>query len=160
MEITKKSQFVVLPHDTDPVQEKYAAWQTLRDNGMTLKQIGKLFGVSDATVCNHTECHCDWRINAGSFAHKAKLERQEYYIPLMLELRKMGYSNTDIAVKTGFSDWTVRQYVGNQPDEITLASLRAAGAKRRFRNLAKKNQPARDNGEPIPAVAKALGKSA
>ena len=74
----------------------------------------------------------------------------------MLELRKLGYSNVDIGKKTGFSWMTVVRYIGNQPDETTLASIRVAGVKRRLRNLAVKNQLARDNGKPIPAVAEII----
>ena len=161
MEIIKKNNYVspviVLPNDTDPKEQKYKAWQTLRDNGMTCKQIGEMFGVSGQTIAIHTKTNVQLR---GKFSVKANRERYElrraYYIPLMLELRKLGYSNMDIAKKTGFGFHTVRRYIGNQPDETTLASIRAAGAKRHFRFVARKNQPERDAGNPIPAVAKIL----
>lgn len=161
MEIMKKSQFtspvVVLPHDTDPAQMKYDAWQKLRDSGMTVNQIAKLFNVSGKTIYNHTECRYDWRAtNCGAYAREAKEARKAYYVPLMLELRKLGYSNAEIGKKTGFHYITVLRYIGEQPDEIVLASHRAAGAKIRFRNLAVKNQPCRDANEPIPAVAEVL----
>lgn len=153
--LVKKSQFVVLPAETDPKEQKYAAWQTLRDNGMTLAQVAEIFGVSISTVFSHTETRCDMRAtNSGH--HMEKVQRMKYYVPLMLELRKLGYNNADISAKTGFCRKTVFRYIGKQPDETTLASYRAAGAKRRFRNIARKNQLARDEGKPIPAVAKAL----
>ena len=158
MEIIKKKNYItpviVLPNDTDPKEQKYEAWQTLRDNGMTCKQIGEMFDVSDCTVWNHTKTNVSLRgKHSGKYSHERAELRHEYYVPLMLKLRKLGYSNTEIAKKTGFCDETVRRYVGTQPDETTLASHRAAGAKRRFRNLAVKNQPERDAGKPIPAVA-------
>lgn len=153
--LVKKSQFVVLPAETDPKEQKYAAWQTLRDNGMTLAQVAEIFGVSINTVFSHTETRCDMRAtNSGH--HMEKVQRMKYYVPLMLELRKLGYSNADISAKTGFCRQTVFRYIGAQPDETTLASYRAAGAKRRFRNIAVKNQLARNEGKPIPAVAKVL----
>lgn len=159
--IVKKNQFVspviVLPNDTDPKERKYAAWQTLRDNGMSCKQIAEMFGVSYITIARHTKTIVELRGKyTGKYAHERAELRRAYYIPLMMELRKLGYNNVEIAKKTGFCHDTVMSYIGVQPDEISLASVRAAGAKRRFRNLAAKNQPARDNGEPIPAVAKAL----
>ena len=161
MEIIKKNNYVspviVLPNDTDPNEQKYAAWQTLRDNGMTCKQIGEMFGVDLTTVAYHTKTNVELR---GKFSAKANRERfalrRAYYIPIMLELRKLGYSNTDIGMKTGFCTSTVLNYIGKQPDETTLASHRSAGAKRHFRNVARKNQPERDAGKPIPAVAKIL----
>ena len=161
MEIIKKNNYVspviVLPNDTDPNEQKYAAWQTLRDNGMSCKQIGEMFGVCYRTVCNHTKTNMELRgKHSGKYSHERYELRREYYIPLMTELRKLGYSNVEIGKKTGFCVETIRKYIGRQPDETTLACHRVAGAKRRFRNLAVKNQPARDNGEPIPAVAKAL----
>lgn len=152
--IIKKSNFVILPNDTDSNQQKYDAWQKLRDSGMTISQVAELFSVSEKTIRNHTETRYDWRVNSGQ--RNAKLTRMEYYVPLMLELRKRGYSNVDIGKKTGFCSKTVREYIGKQPDETTLASHRAAGAKRRFRNIAVKNQPERDAGKPIPAVAAVL----
>ena len=152
--IIKKSNFVILPSDTDSNQQKYDAWQKLRDSGMTISQVAELFSVSEKTIRSHTETRYDWRVNSGQ--RNAKLTRMEYYVPLMLELRKRGYSNVDIGKKTGFCSKTVRSYVGTQPDETTLASHRAAGAKRRFRNIAVKNQPERDAGKPIPAVAAVL----
>lgn len=152
--IIKKSQFVVIPADTDPNEKKYEAWQTLRDSGMSCKDIGKMFGVGMTTVYNHTSMNFDQR----KFARNAEAsrERKAYYIPIMLELRKLGYSNVEIAKKTGFRYDTVLKYIGCQPDETTLASYRVAGAKRHFRNVARKNQPERDVGNPIPAVAKIL----
>lgn len=161
MEIIKKNNYVspvvVLPNDTDPKERKYAAWQTLRDSGMTLAQVGQIFGVSGEMIRKHTETRYDWRAtNCGNSQRLAKAQRMEYYVPLMLELRGLGYSNADIGVKTGFCVETIWKYIGKQPDEITLASYRAAGAKRRFRNIAVKNQLARDKNKPIPAVAKFL----
>lgn len=161
MEIIKKNNYVspviVLPNDTDPKEQKYKAWQTLRDNGMTCKQIGEMFGVSDVTILNHTKTIVELRgKHAGKYSNERAELRRAYYIPLMLELRKLGYSNTDIGVKTGFCTSTVLHYIGKQPDETTLASMRSAGAKRHFRNVARKNQPERDAGKPIPAVAKIL----
>ncbi|MBR2680778.1 MAG: hypothetical protein IKE23_08505 [Exiguobacterium sp.] len=153
--IIKKNQFVVIPADTDLNEKKYEAWQTLRDSGMSCKDIAKMFDVCYTNVYAHTKMNIDQR----KFARGVLLayeERKAYYVPLMLELRDLGYSNVDIAKKTGFAYKTVCEYIGEQPDEITLASMRAAGAKRRFRNLAKKNQPCRDNNEPIPAVAEIL----
>lgn len=159
--IIKKSQFVspviVLPDDTDPKERKCAAWQTLRDNGMTCKQIGEMFGVSASMIYKNTETTISFRgKHSGKYAHERAEMRRAYYIPLMLELRKLGYSNVDIGAKTGFHANTIRKYIGRQPDEVTLTCHRVAGAKRRLRNLAVKNQLARDNNEPIPAVAKAL----
>ena len=154
MQIVKKNHFVILPSDNDSTQQKYDAWQSLRDSGMTIKQVAELFGVSDKTIRNHTETRYDWRVNSGQ--RNAKLARMEYYVPLMLELRKRGYSNEDVAKKTGFCSKTIRVYIGKQPDETSLASYRAAGAKRRLRNIAVKNQPERDAGKPIPAVAAVL----
>ena len=153
--IIKKSQFIVLPHDTDPNEQKYDAWQKLRDSGMTIKQVAELFGVSTATIRRYTETRYDWRATC-KYSHTLKEERKAYYVPLMLELRKLGYGNVDVAKKTGFCVDTVRDYIGTQPDELTLAAHRAAGAKRRFRNIARKNQPERDAGRPIPTVAKVL----
>lgn len=147
--IIKKSQFIVLPSDNTPDQMRYAAWQKLRDAGMTAKQVAELFGVNIATVTKYT-------ISTVDFRHLRAEARREYYIPLMEKLRKRGYSNADIGKITGFCEKSVRSYIGVQPDETTLASHRAAGAKRHFRNVAGKNQPARDNNEPIPAVAEAL----
>lgn len=152
--IIKKNQFVVIPANTDPNEKKYEAWQTLRDSGMAPVDIAKLFNVSKTNVYNHTTVRYDLR-KFGRH-HEAFEARKEYYLPIMWHLRKLGYSNMDIASKTGFAIATVVRYIGEQPDEITLASMRAAGAKRRFRNLAKKNQPCRDNNEPIPAVAEIL----
>ena len=163
--IIKKSQFVstpviVLPNDTDPEEQKYKAWQTLRDSGMTAADVGKLFGVGISTVYNHTVGTYDYsekRVTAMNAANRRNYEeRKEYYAPLMLELRELGYSNADIARKTGFCAMTVWRYIGSQPDETTLASMRVAGAKRHFRCVARKNQPERDAGKPIPAVAKIL----
>ena len=153
--IIKKSQFIVLPHDTDPNEQKYDAWQKLRDSGMTIRQVAELFGVSRQTIRNHTETKYDWR-STNESAHERCEERKAYYVPLMLELRKRGYSNMDIGKKTGFCARTIRNYIGKQPDETTLASYRTAGAKVRFRNLAKKNQPERDAGKPIPAIAEVI----
>lgn len=158
--IIKKNQFmstpvIVLPNDTDPNEKKYEAWQTLRDSGMTCTEIAKMFNVGKSTVYQKTVTHEDLRKYArGSVA--ACNARKAYYIPIMLELRKLGYSNVEIGKKTGFDYDTVLKYIGNQPDETTLASMRVAGAKRRFRNIARKNQITRDNNEPIPAVAKIL----
>lgn len=163
--IIKKNQFVstpviVLPNDTDPKEKKHAAWQTLRDSGMTAAEVGKLFGVTRQTVMKYTVGTYDFtarKIAAMAEAHRnMKTERMEYYVPIMLELRKLGYSNVEIGKKTGFSWQTVHKYIGNQPDEITLASMRVVGAKRHFRNVARKNQPERDAGKPIPTVAKIL----
>lgn len=159
--IIKKSQFtspiIVLPHDEDPKGQKYKALQALRDAGMTVEQVSKICGVSRGTVCNHTEATVQLRgRHVGKYSHERAEVRKEYYIPLMLELRKLGYSNTDIAQKTGFHFTTVYKYIGTQPDEVSLASHRTAGAKIRFRNIAKKNQPERDAGKPIPTVAKVL----
>ena len=159
MEIIKKNNYVspviVLPNDTDPNEQKYTAWQTLRDNGMTCKQIGEMFGVGTTTVFKHTKTNVELRgKHSGKYIHERAELRRAYYIPIMLELRKLGYSNVDIANKTGFKYNTVLKYIGSQPDETTLASMRVAGAKRRFRNIARKNQIARDAGKPIPAVAK------
>ena len=164
--IIKKSQFVstpviVLPNDTDPKEQKYKAWQTLRDNGMTCEQIGKMFGVSVNTISMHTKNSVELRrkcmreLNQRLNRERAE-QRRAYYIPIMLELRGLGYSNVEIAKKTGFTYMTVLKYVGKQPDETTLASMRVAGAKRHFRFVARKNQPERDAGNPIPAVAKIL----
>ena len=159
--IIKKSQFtspiIVLPNDEDPKEQKYKAWQTLRDAGMTVKQVSEMFGVSMVTVCNHTEANSELRgRHAGKYSHERAEARKAYYIPLMLELRKLGYSNTDIAQKTGFHFTTIYKYIGTQPDEVSLASYRTAGAKIRFRNLAKKNQPERDARKPIPAIAEVI----
>lgn len=159
MEIIKKNNYVspviVLPNDTDPNEQKYTAWQTLRDNGMSCRQIAGMFGVSFVTVARHTKTTVKLtNMNAGKYSHERFELRRAYYTPIMLELRKLGYSNMDIAKKTGFSYVTVLNYIGKQPGETTLASWRAAGAKIRFRNIARKNQIARDAGKPIPAVAK------
>ena len=161
MEIIKKNNYVspviVLPNDTDPKEQKYAAWQTLRDNGMTCKQIGEMFGVCATTVFHHTKTNVELRgKHTGKYAHERAELRRAYYVPFMLELRKLGYSNVDIGKKTGFGYDAVLKYIGKQPDETTLASIRSAGAKRHFRNVARKNQPERDAGKPIPAVAKIL----
>lgn len=161
MEIIKKNNYVspviVLPNDTDPNEQKYVAWQTLRDNGMTCKQIGEMFGVGTTTVFKHTKTNVELRgKHAGKYVHERAELRRAYYIPIMLELRKLGYSNVDIGKKTGFGYGAVLKYIGKQPDETTLASIRAAGAKRHFRNIARKNQPERDAGKPIPAIAKIL----
>ena len=140
--------------------KKVDVMQRLRDTGMTAQEVGDLFGMCDATVRKYTITNYDFsakRITAMCEANRgAYEERRDYYIPLMLELRERGYSNRDIAAKTGFCLSTVCNYIGKQPDEISLASHRVAGAKRRFRNLAVKNQIARDNNEPIPAVAEIL----
>ena len=159
MEIIKKNNYIspviVLPNDTDPNEQKYAAWQTLRDNGMTCKQIAEMFGVGTTTVFKHTKTNVELRgKHIGKYAHERAELRRAYYVPIMLELRKLGYSNVDIGKKTGFDHNTVWRYIGKQPDETTLASMRSAGAKRHFRNVARKNQPERDAGKPIPAVAK------
>ena len=156
-EIIKKSQFVpvvTLPNDSDTKEMKYEAWQKLRDCGMTAKQVGDLFGVHPSTVTYHTRTTINLR--GGKLNHLACVERKEYYIPLMKQLRERGYSNVDIGKITGFCGKTIREYIGNQPDEVTLASKRAAGAKRKFRNLARVNQPARDDNKPIPPVADML----
>lgn len=159
--IIKKNQFVApvvaLPNNTNTKIQKYAAWQALRDSGMTARQVADLFDVSTKTVTNHTFTTVNLRgVVAREKMHAEREARKAYYIPIMMRLRELGYSNADIAKKTGFCNATIVSYIGEQPDEITLASMRAAGAKRRFRNLAKKNQPCRDNNEPIPAVAEIL----
>lgn len=154
--IIKKNNFVVLPADTDPNEKKYEAWQKLRDSGMSCAEVANLFTVSLSTVDRHTKATVNLRFRSDEAKRELKRARMEYYVPLMLELRKLGFSNSDIAKKTGFCRKTIHTYIGNQPDEITLSSYRAAGAKRKFRNLAAKNQPARDAGNPIPAVAKIL----
>lgn len=161
MEIIKKNNYVspviVLPNDTDPNEQKYAAWQTLRDNGMTCKQIGEMFGVGTTTVFKHTKTNVELRgKHSGKYVHERAELRRAYYVPIMLELRKLGYSNVDIGKKTGFGYGAVLKYIGRQPDETTLASIRSVGAKRHFRFVARKNQPERDAGKPIPAVAKIL----
>lgn len=153
--IIKKNQFVVIPAGTDPNEKKYEAWQTLRDSGMTLAQIAKMFHTSAMTISQHTVMNVNLRDEA---KHRNFLARLEYYKPLMLKLRALGYSNMEIAEKTGFCDKTIRNYIGNNPDEVRLAVYRVTGAKKRLRNLAAKNQIARDNNEPIPAVAKVIKK--
>lgn len=164
--IVKKNQFAapvttIMSVDRDREnQKKYEAMQTLRDSGMTAGEIGNLFGVCKLTVYNHTHTPHDYmqkHMDAMAEAHRMRAKaRRGYYIPLMQELRNLGYNNRDIAEKTGFSLATVWNYIGKQPDEISLASHRIAGAKIRFRNLAVRNQIARDNDEPIPAVAEVL----
>lgn len=149
MEIIKKSNFVVLPSDNASEEMKHIAWQKLRNSGMTAKQVAELFGVNIATVTKYT-------ISTVDFRHLRAEARRDYYIPLMEKLRKRGYSNADIGKITGFCEKSVRAYIGVQPDEITLASYRSAGAKRRFRNTAQKNMPARAENKPIPAVADVL----
>lgn len=149
MDIVKKSNFIVLPSDNSSELVKHDAWQKLRDAGMTAKQVAQVFDVNIGTVCKYTISNVD-------FNHLRSEARREYYIPLMEKLRKRGYSNVDIGRITGFCEKSVRAYIGVQPDEITLASYRSAGAKRRFRNTAQKNMPARENDQPIPAVAEAL----
>lgn len=151
--IVKKSQFVVIPADTDPETKKHEAWQTLRDSGMTCKQVADMFGVSVATVGKYTTTNVDLRAES---RHRNYLARLEYYKPLMLEMRKLGYSNMDIAAKTGFCDKTIRNYIGCNPDETRLAIYRLTGAKKRLRHIAAMNQAARDENKPIPAVAKIL----
>lgn len=142
--------------------KKVDVMQRLRDTGMTAQEVGDLFGMSDATVRKYTITNYDFsakRIAAMREANQEAYEdRREYYIPLMLKLRALGYSNREIAEKTGFCDKTIRNYIGNNSDEVRLAVYRVAGAKRRFRNLAVKNQIARDNNEPIPAVAEVIKK--
>lgn len=152
-EIIKKSNFIVLPNETDPIQQKHEAWQKLRDAGMSVKQIAELFHVHYLTVVKHTHKGADVR---AAVLHAQYEERRGYYVPLMLELRKRGYGNMEIAKVTGFSVGTVYKYIGTQPDEVSLASRRIAGAKHHFRSIARKNQPARDEGKPIPAVSKIL----
>ena len=151
--IIKKSQFVVIPSDTDPNEKKYEAWQTLRDSGMTVKQIAEMFHTATTNISAHTVSNVNLHAEANRRNYLARLE---YYKPLMLEMRKLGYSNMDIAQKTGFCDKTIRNYIGNNPDETRLAIYRLTGAKKRLRRIAAENQKARDNNEPIPAVAKIL----
>ena len=159
--IIKKNQFVApvvaMPNNTNAKQMQHDAWQKLRDSGMTTQQVADLFGVCRKTIENHTFANVSLLGRIGGAKSHMKCEaRKAYYIPIMMRLRELGYNNVDIAQKTGFCNATIASYIGEQPDEITLASMRAAGAKRRFRNLAKKNQPCHDNNEPIPAVAEIL----
>lgn len=147
----ENNNIVALSNDTS---KKYETWQNMRDAGMTLSQIAELFNTTSVTVYRHTKPTELWL--AGGKSHTAYVLRTEYYIPYMLKLRKLGYSNRDISGITGFAYNTVLRYIGAQPDETTLASHRVAGAKRHFRNVARKNQPERDAGKPIPAVAKIL----
>lgn len=157
--IVKKNQFTVSPiTPIDKKTEKYTAWQTLRDSGMPVSEIARMFDVHVSTIyVNTTTTNLNTRIEAVRAAHRRIFEeRKAYYIPLMLELRKLGYTNREIGEKTGFGFMTVYRYIGKQPDETSLASRRAAGAKRHFRHLSIKNQTARDNDEPIPAVAEVL----
>lgn len=165
MEIVKKQKYtpvIVLPNDTDPKELKYAAWQKLRDAGMSLREIATVMGVSKDIVANHTTGSPELTraqllktAQCAREAHRAAIRaRLEYYIPLMTELRNRGYNNRDIAEKTGFNPMTVYKYIGKQPDETTLASHRIAGAKVKLRNQAARNQQARNEGKPIPTVAK------
>ena len=161
MEIIKKSNYVspiiTLPNDNDPKELRHKAMQELRDNGMTIKQVAEIFGVSTTYVFNHTEKRIELRGHNSSATRRLIYEaRKAYYVPLMQELRSRGYNNADIAKKTGFHIDTIRTYIGKQPDEISLASHRVAGAKRRLRHLAVRNQAARDEGKPIPAVAEII----
>lgn len=151
--IIKKTQFVTLPADTDPDKIKWEAAQELRNSGMTAKQVAQVLNIPVYSVNYHTIPALELR---GANMRKGYEERFAYYEPIMRKLRKLGYNNTEIAQKTGFHPVTVHKYIGTQPDEITLASLRIAGAKRRLRNQAVRNQAARDDGDPIPAVANVL----
>lgn len=154
--IVKKNDFIVLPTDNDPNEKKHEAWQKLRDAGMSCAEVATVFGVSLQTIRKYTKTTVNLHYRCENARREIKRARMEYYIPLMLKMRELGYSNADIANKTGFCRETIHTYIGKQPDEITLSSYRAAGAKRKFRNLAAKNQPCRDNNEPIPAVADIL----
>lgn len=148
-------------------ENRNTAMQKLRDQGVMVADIAEVFGVCEKTVLLNTKVSPEMKMaisrrnvmNAHKAIHLLGIRRKEYYVPLMLGLRRKGYSNAEIGQKTGFSRPTVWKYIGAQPDEITLSSMRAVGAKRRFRNLAVRNQPARDAGKPIPAVEKALKKA-
>lgn len=48
----------------------------------------------------------------------------------MKAMRASGYSNEDIARKTGFSDSTVRLHIGRQPEEITKMNKQFAGKRK------------------------------
>lgn len=121
---------------------KRTIMQNLRDAGYSVREIAAAFECSIPLVYHLTTALPS--VGKGKWAHEAMLKRKEYYIPIMLELRKQGYSIVEIANKTGFSRLTVYKYIGKNPDEIILARLRAGQAARRFRERAVRNQAERD----------------
>lgn len=139
----------------EELARKREAAQCLVNSGMKAEDVAKAIGMSRQFVYNHTTANESFtlarlekaRAKSRVVKRVAFEARKAYYIPIMLELRKLGYTNAEIAEKTGFSGWTVLSYVGVQPDELTLMSMRVAGAKRRLRNKAVANNIAREQKE-------------
>lgn len=129
--------------------KKIAMMQELRNSGHSAQEVADLLGCSPNYVYQHTKIDAEMRKRlfvrrVTEWREAALRKRKEYYVPIMLELRKQGYSNVEIGQKTGFAMTTVKKYIGKNPDEIILARVRASQAARRFRERAVRNQAERD----------------
>lgn len=138
-------------------EQRNIAIRKLAESGMSQKQIAELLNVHLSVVAQNTrmvysdEHKRELSVRAGRLGNQAYHEiteaRKAYYIPIMLEFRALGYTNREIADKTGFSSATVKNYIGRQPDEITLMSIRVGAAKNRLRTKAVKMQTLREQAE-------------
>lgn len=134
---------------TETTAKKFAMMQELRNGGHSAQEVADLLKCSTSYIYQHTKIDDELRKHlfvrrVAEWREAALQKRKEYYIPIMLELRKKGYSNVEIGEKTGFAKETVKKYIGKNPDEIILARVRAAQAARRFRERAVRNQTVRD----------------
>lgn len=142
------------------------AAQRLIDSGMTRREVADTMDRSISWVQKFTTMSDEQRhasevkraLYAREVHHKNFLARKAYWSKEMNALRAQGYNNSEIAQKTGFCPESVYRYIGNQPDEISLMSIRVAGAKRRLRRRAVINTAAREKAERasniIPMTAK------
>lgn len=95
------------------------------------EELAEHFGVAVSTIRshlikNHLRIYRDDRISPSDLQH-------------MYELRNECYSNSDIARKIGCSTATVVYHIGNQPAEITEASLYIRDELRAIAHKARKN---------------------
>lgn len=142
----------------EELTRKREAAQHLMNGGMSADDAAKALGVSRWFIYNHTTIpeatkrqHYKERAGKAHAVYLAALEaRKAYYVPIMMRLRSQGYTNVEIAEKTGFCYVTVLRYIGEQPDELSLMSARVAGAKRRLRNKAVANNIAREQDKIVP----------
>lgn len=113
--------------------------------GMSDKAIADELGCSVTAVAHRLGDKTDAETKVIKAAGRAKAaaarkdqfeRRKRKYVPIMQAYREEGYSNEEIAKKTGFCSKSVRNYIGVEPDEIHLAALRVGAAKRHLRHMA------------------------
>lgn len=144
-------------HVTPAMREKrLAEMQKMREAGYTERETAEKFGMSKSYVAKLTTAPKEVQFANMSRNGKGRMAkgrktldamyeaRKAYYVPIMLDLRRQGYANAEIAKKTGFCAATVQRYIGKNPDEIILARVRAASYARKLRRAAVINQAKRD----------------